>query len=252
LSLLELQRRLTYGPIDSRRLGRSLGINILPFDRKVCTFDCCYCQYGRTMDRGDSFEGFPTVDEVVRAVEAALWQNQTLDAITFSGNGEPTIHPEFPAIVRKVRFLRDKLASAVPLVLLSNSSVSLNERVRQAISLLDMRIMKLDVGGQETLDDVNRPRRGITFDDIVSGLSGTPDVVIQALFVKGSVDNRTDTLLKEWIDALTRVNPLEVQVYSLDRPVPDKGLEPVGMKELEDIAELVRSKLHVKAKAYGR
>jgi wyosine [tRNA(Phe)-imidazoG37] synthetase (radical SAM superfamily) len=252
VSLLDLQRRLTYGPIDSRRLGRSLGINILPFDRKVCTFDCCYCQYGSTKDRGDSFEGFPTLDEIVRAVESALWQSPTLDAITFSGNGEPTIHPDFPAIVRKVRFLRDKLASSVPLVLLSNSSILSDERVREAVSLLDMRIMKLEVGSQRTLGKMNRPRRSITFDEIVSGLSDTPNVIIQALFVKGSVDNRTDPLLEEWIDALLKVKPLEVQVYSLDRPVPDEELEQVSMQELEDIAERVRSKLHVKAKAYGR
>jgi wyosine [tRNA(Phe)-imidazoG37] synthetase (radical SAM superfamily) len=252
VSLLDLQRRLTYGPIDSRRLGRSLGINILPTDRKVCTFDCCYCQYGRTKDRGDSFEGFPTVNEIVRAVESALWQSQTLDAITFSGNGEPTIHPQFPAIVRKVRLLRDKLASSVPLVLLSNSSACGNERVRDAISLLDMRIMKLEAGSDGVLEKMNRPRAATTFDKIVSGLRDTPKIIIQALFVKGSVDNRTDAFLEDWIDALLRVKPLEVQVYSLDRPAPEEGLEQVSVQELEDIAERVRSRLHVKAKAYGR
>ena len=252
MSLLELQKRWTYGPVDSRRLGRSLGINILPTDRKVCTFDCCYCQYGRTKDRGGSSEGFPTVEEVTRAVEAALWQNQALDAITFSGNGEPTLHPEFHAIIRKVKFLRDRLASSVPIVMLSNSSLCPVDRVRDALTFMDRRIMKLEVGSQEMLDKMNRPGGGLTLEGIVSALSEIPEVIVQALFIKGSVDNRSDAHLDQWIEVLTRVKPLEVQVYSLDRPVPDEGLEAVSAQELEDIAERVRSRLHVKAKAYRR
>lgn len=252
MSVFELQKGVTYGPIDSRRLGRSLGINLLPTDRKVCTFDCCYCQYGRTRDWGSSTEDFPSVEAVARAVEAALWQNQALDAITFSGNGEPTIHPEFSAIVRKVRFLRNKLAPSVPLAILSNSSLSTESRIREALSLLDLRIMKLEVGSQSTLERVNGPGEEKSFDRIVSGLCEIPEIVIQALFVKGSVDNRTPSDLEDWLETLASINPLEVQVYSLDRPVPDKGLETVSMHELEDIAERVRSRLHVKAKAYGR
>jgi wyosine [tRNA(Phe)-imidazoG37] synthetase (radical SAM superfamily) len=252
LSVLELQKGLTYGPIDSRRLGRSLGINVLPTSKKRCTFDCCYCQYGRTEPIGSASEDFPGADEIGRAVERALWQNQPLDAITFSGNGEPTLHPQFPRVVRVVRRLRDKLAPGVPLVILSNSSLCDVSRISDALGDLDLRIMKLEVGSQGMLQSVNRPAPGITYERIIKGLAELPKTIIQAMFVKGSVDNRTRSDLDQWLLALGEVRPIEVQVYSLDRPAPDADLVSVGMPELESVAELVRKKLHVKAKAYGR
>ncbi|MFQ5906538.1 MAG: radical SAM protein, partial [bacterium] len=139
--VVQLQRGLIYGPVASRRLGRSLGINLLPWDRKVCTFDCCYCQYGRTRSPGSVAGRLPSVERVVEAVETALGEARALDAITFSGNGEPTMHPEFPSIVSEVRGLRDRLMRSVPVVLLSNSSLCMNEEVRAAISDVDLRIM---------------------------------------------------------------------------------------------------------------
>ncbi len=252
MAVIELQKGLTYGPIDSRRLGRSLGINMLPIGRKRCTFDCCYCQYGRTEPSESPSEDFPAVDEIARAVERALWQNQPLDAITFSGNGEPTMHPQFPRVVRVVRRLRDKLAPGVPLVILSNSSLCNVSRIRDALGELDLRVMKLEVGSQRMLEKVNRPAPGITYERIIGGLAELPKTIIQALFVKGSVDNRSRSALDQWLSALGEVRPIEVQAYSLDRPAPDAGLASVGMPELESVAELVRKRLHVKAKAYGR
>jgi len=250
--VLQLQKGVIYGPVRSRRLGQSLGINVLPSDEKMCTFDCCYCQYGRTRSPGVQSERLPSIERILEAVEVALEERRSLDAITFSGNGEPTMHPNFPSIVREVGRLRDKLAPGVPLALLSNSSLSGDERIRAAISSVDLRIMKLDVGNQEMLEALNGSGHGIHLDRIISGLAEISDTIIQTLFVKGSVDNRSDAELKDWLSALSRVRPMEVQIYSLDRPVPEKGLKAVDMQELESISELVENQLHVKAKAYGR
>lgn len=250
--VLQLQKGVVYGPVRSRRLGESLGINVLPSDEKVCTFDCCYCQYGRTRSPGVPSEKLPSVERILEAVEATLKEPQSLDAITFSGNGEPTMHPDFPTIVREVGHIRDELAPGVPLALLSNSSLSMDERIRAAISGVNLRIMKLDVGNQEMLETLNGSGQGIDLDGIISGLAEISDAIIQTLFVKGSVDNRSDAQLRDWLSALSRVRPMEVQIYSLDRPVPEKGLKAVDMRELESISELVKNQLHVKAKAYGR
>lgn len=195
---------------------------------------------------------FPSVQRVVEAVEGALDEFGILDAITFSGNGEPTMHPEFALIVREVRRLRDRLMPSVPIALLSNSSLCTDEKVRAAISDADLRIMKLEVGSQRMLEKMNRPGAKVTFERLVSALADMPGTIIQALFVKGSVDNRDDAALQDWVSALARVRPIEVQIYSLDRPAPDKGLVAIGIDKLESIAELVRSKLGLKAKAYGR
>lgn len=252
MGVLRLQKGVIYGPVRSRRLGKSLGINVLPSDKKVCTFDCCYCQYGRTRNPGDLPERLPAVERILEAVEAALKESRSLDAITFSGNGEPTMHPDFPAIVREVRHLRDRLAPGVPIALLSNSSLSMDERIRTAISGVELRIMKLDVGNQEMLEALNGPGQGIDLERIISGLAQIPDTIIQTLFVKGSVDNRSDAELRDWLSTLSRIRPMEIQIYSLDRPVPEKGLKAVDMKELESISELVKTELHLKARTYGR
>jgi wyosine [tRNA(Phe)-imidazoG37] synthetase (radical SAM superfamily) len=252
MSVLELQKTLVYGPINSRRLGRSLGINLFSPGVKVCTFDCCYCQYGRTSGTGSLPQDIPNAQDILEAVEAALVQAPSVDAVTFSGNGEPTMHPEFPYIVHEVCRVRDRLAAGVPVALLSNSSLSMDDRIRNAILEIDLPIMKLDAGSQEMLEAVNNPAEGIVFQDIVGGLARIPGVTIQALFIKGEVDNSTETALNEWLSALSIIFPKEVQVYSLDRPVPSKDIAAVAMDELESIAELVRSRLQIKAKAYGR
>lgn len=252
MGVLQLQKGVIYGPIKSRRLGSSLGVNILPSDKKVCTFDCCYCQYGRSESPGHLPERLPPIERILEAVRAALTEFRSLDAITFSGNGEPTMHPDFPSIVREVRRLRDKLAPGVPIALLSNSSLCMDERIRGAISDVELRIMKLEVGSQEMLEAVNKPGKGTKLDRIISSLVEIPGIIIQALFIKGSVDNRSEAALQDWYTALRRIKPTEVQVYSLDRPVPQEGLKAVDMQELESISEVIKSQLHLTAKAYGR
>lgn len=252
VGVIELQKGIIYGPIRSRRLGKSLGINVLPSYEKMCTFDCCYCQYGRTRSPGVQSETLPSIERILEAVETALKESRSLDAITFSGNGEPTMHPDFSAIVGEVRHVRDRLAPGVPIALLSNSSLCMDDAVKTAISNIELRVMKLDVGNQEMFETLNRPAQGISLDRITSCLADMSDTIIQTLFVKGSVDNRSDAELRDWLSALSRIRPVEVQIYSLDRPVPEKGLKAVDMEELETISGFVTNELHVKAKAYGR
>jgi len=156
---IPLQKDIIYGPVLSRRLGRSLGINLLPTDRKVCSFDCVYCQYGRTTEPTFSpgVDDLPTFSDVVAAVEKALKKPHTIDTLTFSGNGEPTLHPQFPEIVRSIKRLRDDFRPEVKLAVLSNSSRVMDSAIVDALSLLDAPMMKLDAGDEITLREINQP-----------------------------------------------------------------------------------------------
>lgn len=163
---------MIYGPVDSRRLGRSLGINLLPTGYKLCAFDCIYCQYGRTKVLTTKAEKgrFPVVEVVLRKVEEALRQVPDLNYVTFSGNGEPTLHPRFDELVEGVVHLRDKLRPEVKTAILSNSALAWKEEIREALAKLDLRIMKLDAGDPFAWRAINRPAPSLDFETVVAGL----------------------------------------------------------------------------------
>lgn len=191
--LLELQQTIIYGPVRSRRLGRSLGINVLPARRKVCSFNCVYCQYGweESVGRADiEASTFPAVEEIERAVKAALAGIDPPPAyVTFSGNGEASLHPDFTDLVERITHLRDRLAPAAQTAILSNSSTASDPEVRQALSRLDVRIMKLDVGCPQDLTAYNRPAATVELETILDGLTSLKDVTIQTLFSTGPMGN---------------------------------------------------------------
>lgn len=172
MQTLSLQRGVIYGPVDSRRLGRSLGINLLPTGYKLCAFDCIYCEYGRTKALTTKAKGgpFPTVGVVLRKVEEALRQVPDLKYATFSGNGEPTLHPHFDALVEGVVHLRDEIRPEVKSAILSNSALVGKEEIREALVKLDLRIMKLDAGDPLTWRAINRPAPSLDFETVVAGL----------------------------------------------------------------------------------
>ena len=253
--LLHLQPGIIYGPVRSRRLGRSLGINILPARRKVCSFNCLYCQYGLEESRTPleaGTAGFPSPDRVLEAVEQALINlNPPPAYMTFSGNGEATLHPRFREIVTGVREIRDRLAPGAKTAILSNSTTVNNPHIREALALLDVRIMKLDAGTEEMFVHFNRPARGITLKDTVAGLAAMEKVTIQSLFCKGVDGNYFPGHLAAWVEQIKTISPIFVQIYSLDRESPTVSLVPLEKSELEQIRSLLERE-HISAEVFGR
>ena len=250
--MLPLKHEIIYGPVNSRRLGRSLGINLLPVRRKVCSFDCVYCQYGRTQVKtlDPSPEEFPRLDDVVAAVETALTSGPDFDCFTFSGNGEPTLHPRWPEIVEVVRRLRDRYRPAGRLSLLSNSSTAARPSVRATLGQIDAPIMKLDAGDEATLMAIDRPVGGISLEGIVEGLSNVPGLIIQTLMVEGAVTNSSGPAFENWLGALARLKPTQVQVYSTDRPVPVAGVARVPPERLRQITARATEQTGLDIRAY--
>lgn len=239
--MLALKDSVTYGPVNSRRLGRSLGINLFPGGRKVCTFDCLYCQYGRAtpvpgapLDR----TGIPLVGEVLRGLEEALAALDPPPAyLTFSGNGEPTLHPGFPALVEEVLAVRDRLVPGARAAILSNSTTVMRASVRESLQRLDVRIMKLDAGDEQTFRRFNAPWPGLAFADVLEGLRKLGRVTLQALFTSGPGGNLAPGHVEAWVRAAASVHPVGVQLYTLDREAPSRSLSPASGLELEVVRD---------------
>ncbi|HOC19196.1 MAG TPA: radical SAM protein [Vicinamibacterales bacterium] len=257
--MLPLHEGLVYGPVRSRRLGRSLGLNILPRQQKVCTFNCSYCQYGWTavtVDPGTSPGGpWPSPAAIARAAARALAalaaRHEPIDRLTVAGNGEPTLHPELPAVIAALREARDEVVPRLPIAILSNASTLGLPGVSAALETLDERYMKLDAGDPALLRRLNAAR--VPLESIVSGLAGLRDVVIQAMFVKdrtGRFDNATDLAVSAWIVQLLAARPRLVHVYSVDRPTAWPYLQAVPLERLEEIANCVRA-AGLEATAFG-
>lgn len=250
--LLPLQAGIIYGPVLSRRLGRSMGINLLPTDRKVCSFDCVYCHYGRTVVKTLAPEDryFPGVEQVLKAIEEALRVYPEVDYITFSGNGEPTLHPDFPAIASAVSWLRDEYRPGVKLAILSNSTTVHFPRVREVLRIFDAPIMKLDAGDPATLARINCPAAAVKLEYIVEGLKGMPGLIVQSVLVDGQVTNARGESFEAWLAALAEIRPAQVQIYSTERPVPEAGVERVLPFVLRRIADEATQRTGLQVKAY--
>lgn len=247
--LMGLHEGVVYGPIRSRRLGRSLGINLTPASLKLCTFNCTYCQYGWSrQDRGGAGrapEAWPSPETVVRSVRVALkamaTRGESIDKLTLAGHGEPTMHPQFGAVVQALREMRDASVPGVPIAVLSNASTLDRADVREALELVDERYMKLDAGDAATLRAVNGST--LPFDTLVQHLAGLRDITVQAMFVKdraGRVDNTTEMAVIAWVTALQRIKPAAVHVYTLDRMPAWPYLQPVAAGRLHEIGQRVR------------
>lgn len=239
-----------FGPIHSRRLGTSLGINLAPDDGKVCTFDCIYCEAGYNR-QGTGTTGLATreklEDDLRRKLAEMHAAGMNLDVITFSGNGEPTINPEFPEIVDTVIALRDEFYPEAKVSVLTNSTRIFTPAVAEALDKVDNNILKLDSAVEETMRLIDCPtERSFTVAKVVEGLcrfAGTG--IIQTMMLRGKhngkvVDNTTDAEIDALIEAYQRIKPREVMLYSLDRSTPEENLVKVKHDELERIADRMR------------
>jgi len=240
---IPLQKDIIYGPVKSRRLGFSLGLNLLGPEAKQCTFNCVYCQYGWTPKAPGpgSPPGIPSSEEVLKALEEALTRLTSMPQyITFSGNGEPTLHPDFPGLVDGVIRLRDRLAPQSRVAVLSNSSTISRDEIYRALARLDVRIMKLDAGTEGTYRRFNRVMTDLDLEAIVRGLASLGQVTIQTLFAEGPSGNWSPAEIESWIDRLKAVGPESVQIYTLARSYPSPDIGAVGREDLERLGQRLR------------
>ena len=238
-----------FGPIHSRRLGVSLGINLLPEDGKVCTFDCLYCECGFNADR-KAHKPMPTREEVAAALEEKLLAMQAEgvapDVLTFAGNGEPTIHPKFAGIIDDTLALRDKYFPKAKVSVLTNATLVTRPAVFEALSRVDNNILKLDTVCEEYVRFVDRPTLRYNLAEIIEKLAEFGNnAVIQTMFMKGevdgrSVDNTGDEYVLPWLQVVKKIAPREVMIYTVDRETPQEGLKKAAREELDRIVELLK------------
>ncbi|MBI2367536.1 MAG: radical SAM protein [Deltaproteobacteria bacterium] len=243
-----LQTGIVYGPVESRRLGLSLGINLLPTSYKLCSFNCVYCQYGwtkkGTLAPIQELADLPSLEAIAAAIESALEQlsgaGKTVDSITICGNGEPTLYPDLRGVIEIAKRERDRYQPQARLAILSNSSTVGDPVVREALDLLDLKIMKFDAGSEEIFRQLNHPRAPIYMGDIVAGLKELKNIMLQSLFVQGRVTNADPDSVCLWVEKVREIRPLGVQVYTLEREPADERIGKVSLATLQWIAEEVR------------
>ncbi|MGN0055719.1 MAG: radical SAM protein [Atopobiaceae bacterium] len=238
-----------YGPVHSRRLGVSLGINMNPAEGKHCTFDCVYCELGTNEQRRTSV-GFPAAADIVEAVRQKLeqlaGQGVVPDVLTMAGNGEPTANPEFPQVVDGILALRDRLCPNAKVAVLSNSTFAHVPAVHDALMRVDDNILKLDTVDPEFIARVDRPVGAYDVKKVVDTLASFGGhVIVQTIFLRGevdgrSVDNTSDAYVEPWLGALRRIGPQAVTVYTIARDTPYPGLRKATHQQIDDICQRVR------------
>jgi wyosine [tRNA(Phe)-imidazoG37] synthetase (radical SAM superfamily) len=242
--------QIIFGPVKSRRLGVSLGVNLLPTDSKVCSFDCIYCECGWTPKKREKKAVLPERGRVKREMQEKLTQmielNELPDVITFAGNGEPTLHPEFAGIIDDTIELRNQLAPKARIAVLSNATMLHKPSVIRALLKVEDNIQKLDSGIEETIRKIDCPAANFNLKNVVENLKlFGGKVIVQTLFLRGNfkneiIDNTTENELSAWLKLVAEIKPLQVMIYTIDRDTPATGLEKVKLVELERIAAQVR------------
>lgn len=236
-----LFENIIFGPVSSRRLGVSLGVNLLPQHGKLCNFDCIYCECGWNRERRND-NVLPSYDDVVTALEAKLTSfkeaGKKIDTITFSGNGEPTIHPDFPAIIDKVLELRGRIFPEAKVSVLSNATMIGRPEIREALMKIDNPILKLDSADIEVVRTVNRPQGNYSIEAVLSGMEQfNGNFILQSILFRGSGKDMLDKgLISRWYEIVRRVRPREIMLYTIDRDTPQSGLSKVTVQEMEEVA----------------
>ena len=233
---------IIYGPIHSRRLGTSLGVELMPLQQKLCTFNCVYCECGWTLPASQPV--LPTREEVRKALERKLASmDEPLNTITFSGNGEPTLHPDFAGIIQDTCALRDRYFPQVKVSVLSNSTQLGRKEVVDALWKCDNRILKLDAGTDEMMRRIDLPlNEQLTVDKLLEWIEQfNGDFILQTCFLRGEhdgkiLDNTRGKELDAWYQAVRRLHPKQIMMYVIDRKTPEEHLEKISREEMERIA----------------
>ena len=238
-----------FGPVHSRRLGVSLGINLLPGDGKFCTFDCIYCECGYNKDFRPK-QKVQTREAVREALEkrlAEMKENGPFpDVLTFAGNGEPTANPYFPEIIEDTLALRDKYFPNAKVSVLSNATLIHNPKVFAALNKVDNNILKLDTADEAYIHELDRPTGHYSVREIIDGMKAFKgNCIIQTMFLKGGfqgkdMDNTSDRYVLPWLEAVKEISPRQVMIYTIDRETPDHDLQKATHEELDRIAVLVK------------
>lgn len=243
--------QLIFGPIHSRRLGLSLGVNLLPIDAKICSFNCIYCECGFNTTMHES--AIPTREQVREALEGKLKEmvaeGQIPDVITYAGNGEPTLHADFEEIINDTIALRNQYCPTAKVSVLSNSTRIHKANVFRALNKVDNNILKFDSAIDRTMKLIDCPvGKEINVAWFVEHLKKfNGKLIIQTMFLRGefkgeSFDNTTDEEIEAWLKALEEIRPQQVMIYSLDREAPTKTLQKVSVEELNIIADKARER----------
>lgn len=235
-----MREEIVFGPIVSRRLGSSLGINLLPEKGKLCNFDCIYCECGWNSDgRGDT--RIPSADDLRSALEAKLSACRAagtgIDSITFSGDGEPTLNPAFAEMIDITLELRDRYFPAAKVSVLSNATRLDREDVFQALRKVDNPILKLDAPTPELAARINKPVGSYSVEKVVAGMKRFEgDFVLQTMFLRsGDFDSSSEEVLKGWMEIVRELRPREVMVYTIDRPTPQQGLQKFTVEQMRSL-----------------
>ena len=242
---------IAFGPVFSRRLGKSLGINVLPTTEKICSFNCVYCECGWTPDKEMLGREYLPADMILSAIEAKLKnceeQNIAIDSITFSGNGEPTMHPDLGKIISELISLRNRYYPKTVITCLSNSTQLFRPEVKEALQKIENPILKLDAGSEAFFKLVDSPTIPVTLQEIIDQLkSFQGNLIIQTMFLCGEIDNQhfnnsAGEELSLLLNHIQEINPKKVMLYSLDRETPAKKLVKIEKTDLEHIAETIRN-----------
>ncbi len=242
---------IIFGPVRSRRLGASLGVNLIPVDSKWCSFNCIYCECGWTNRRDFAGDGFPLRHEVREALREKLCEMKSkespLDVITFAGNGEPTLHPDFPGIIDDTIELRNFFCPEVEIAVLSNSTMLHDEKVRNALACIEQNILKLDSAIEETFRLLNQPAGEFNLDRLIEGLEFfRGKFILQTMFVRGTFkgkpfDNTTEKELDAWQDLVKRLQPGKVMIYTIARNTPANDIQKIPLKKLNEIAQRIEN-----------
>jgi wyosine [tRNA(Phe)-imidazoG37] synthetase (radical SAM superfamily) len=246
---------VVFGPVESRRFGKSLGVNPLPRGARFCNFDCIYCECATAAWplQWDLRPQFPTAQDTRTALAAfaETFTGSDLDSITIGGNGEPTLSPYLDQIVDVVCEARERDWPQARTVILTNGTTAHQPRVRAALAKLDERVVKFDAGNNWLVEQLNRPIGRLNITELVRRISMLPDIIIQSMFVHGAVDNANETEVSSWIELLARLDPVRVQIYSLDRMPAAAWVRQVPRFELERIAHRVTYSTGILAEVFG-
>ncbi|MEI8045735.1 MAG: radical SAM protein [Bacteroidota bacterium] len=250
---------IVFGPVKSRRFGISLGINLLPLQGKFCSFNCIYCECGLNNEEKIKKPKLFTAAEIYASLQSRFEALKTgglnPDNITFAGNGEPTLHPEFETIIDNTILLRDEFFPKAHITVLSNATRLSHENVRRALLRIDNNVLKLDAGTEATFQAINRPNQPITLEKVVQELKAFDGkLVVQTMLIRGEVegnrvDNTTEAELVLYLKHIKEIRPIQVMLYPIDRQTPYRTLEKVPEPEFRALAARIEE-LGIKAEVF--